>query len=255
MTVRQLYNLLDEYIPSSLSAEWDNDGLMCCPDREREVKKLLITLDVTSDAVDEAIRGGYDLIISHHPFIFKGLRAIDDGNFIAAKAMELIKKGISVFSFHTRLDALDGGVNDTLARLLGLKNIRPLGDSEGALGRIGSLSSAVEPEIFAETVRDALASPAVLLSSSGRAVREVAVVGGEGSDEIKSAIAKGADTLVSGRLGYHNMVDAGEMGTNLIEAGHFYTEFPVCTTLRSIVGSIDSAIIADIFNSNSIKLI
>ena len=255
MTVRQLYKTLDEYIPSSLSCDWDNDGLMCCPDGEREVRKILVSLDVTKETVDEAIRGEYDLIISHHPFIFKGLRAIDGENFIAEKAIELIKNNISVFSFHTRLDALEGGVNDMLARALGLKNIRSIGNREGTIGRIGSLGSAVSPEEFAARVRDSLSCPAVLLSSSGKEVREIAVVGGEGADEIKSAIACGADTLVSGRLGYHNMVDAGELGINLIEAGHFYTEFPICQAIKDMIVSIDSEIGVNIFNSNLIKLI
>ena len=255
MTVKQLYKILDEHIPSSLSCEWDNDGLMCCPDGSREVKRALITLDVTAEAAEEAIRGGYDLIISHHPFIFKGLKGIIDDNYIASKAIDLIKANISVFSFHTRLDALEGGVNDTLARLLGLKNIRSLGEGEAAMGRIGSLTSAVEPEVFAACVRDTLGSGGVLLSSAGRPVREVAVIGGEGADEIRSATLEGADTLVSGRLGYHNMVDAREIGINLIEAGHFFTEFPVCETLRSLLASIDGDIKADIFMSNTIKLI
>ena len=92
MTVRELYARLNELIPRTLSCEWDNDGLLCCPDGQREVKKILVTLDVTANAIDKAINGGYDVILSHHPFIFKGLKALDDESMISAKAIKLIKK-------------------------------------------------------------------------------------------------------------------------------------------------------------------
>ena len=110
MTVRGLFAKLNERIPRSLSYEWDNDGLMCCPDGEREVRRVLVALDATADVCDKAILEGYDVILTHHPFIFKGLRAIDDASAISAKAIALIKEGVSVMSFHTRLDALEGGV-------------------------------------------------------------------------------------------------------------------------------------------------
>ncbi len=238
MTVNKLYSILNEKIPASLSCEWDNDGLMCCPDGEREVTRALVTLDVTEGVVREAVSGGYDVIISHHPFIFSPLRSLDETDFIPRKAMELIRHGISVMSFHTRLDALCGGVNDTLAARLGLTAVYPFGDDRAKMGRIGTLGNSMTLDEFASMVKKSLAAPTVLCADASRPVSKVAVLGGEGSDFIKAAIAEGADTCLSGRLGYHNMTDAPDMGINLIEAGHFFTEYPVCDTLCQMLSEL-----------------
>lgn len=253
MNVKELYAFLDKKIPAALSCDWDNDGLMCCPDGKREVKKVLVTLDVTGSAAEKAVNGGYDLIVSHHPFIFKGLKGITDENFIGEKAIRLINHGISVFSFHTRLDALCGGVNDCLAGLLKLKDTEPFG--EGGMGRIGTLENAVSAEELALSVKSALGADGVLLADAGRLCRRVAVLGGEGGDDLGDAIACGADAYISGRLGYHTMTDAPDMGISLIEAGHFYTEYPVCARLTELIRTASPNIECDIYFSNKIQLI
>lgn len=250
MKVNELYSYLDNKIPSSLSCEWDNDGLMCCPDGNREVRRALVALDVTEAAVRAAVDGGYDVIISHHPLIFKGLKSLNEASFIPRKAMTLITHGISVMSFHTRLDALSGGVNDVLATRLGLCDVTAFGDGETPLGRIGTLASEMPLCEFAALVKDKLGAPAVLCADSGRPAYRIAVLGGEGADELAAAIRAGADTYVSGRLGYHNMTDAPDIGINLIEAGHFYTENPVCEFLAQMLRGLE--IDTNIYFSNRI---
>ena len=249
MTVNELYAKLDTRIPSALSCEWDNDGLMCCPDGEREVKKVLVCLDVTADALCKALEGGFDAVISHHPLIFKALRSVTEGNFISKKTIELIRAGVSVMSFHTRLDALEGGVNDRLASVLGVRNTKVF--AEG-MGRIGEIDRETDARSFAKTVKDKLSAPTVFLADAGRTVKKVALLGGSGGDFIAEAAALGADAYVSGELGYHPMTDAPDMTPkiNLIEAGHFYTEQPVCKVLCEIVASIDISIECEIYNSN-----
>lgn len=253
MTVAEIYRELDKKIPRELSCEWDNDGLMCCPEADKEVKKALVALDVTGEVAEAAIDGNYDLVISHHPFIFKGLKNICDENYISGKAIRLIRQGISVMSFHTRLDALSGGVNDVLAARLGLLDVEAFG--EEGIGRIGTLDESVSAYELARILKKSLGAEGVLVSDAGLPCRRVAVLGGEGGDDIFAAMAAGADTFVSGRLGYHSMVDAPDMGINLIEAGHFYTEDPVCAFLRELLLGIDANIKCDIFYSNKIKLI
>jgi dinuclear metal center YbgI/SA1388 family protein len=252
MTVSQLYKILNAKIPRELSCEWDNDGLMCCPDGQREVKRVLIALDVTAEVTKQAIDGGYDLIVSHHPFIFKGLKSINEENFLCDKAIALIKNNISVFSFHTRLDAVDGGVNDVLAALVGIKNAVPFGDG---IGRIGVLDEATDVSAFAKHVKDALGCDGVYVSDSGRACKSVAVLGGSGDSDLYAAMLAGADTYISGELKYHSMTDAPDMGVNLIQAGHFYTENPVCAVLKKMIEDADDSIVCDLFYSNRIKLI
>ena len=253
MTVRELYNILNKKIPTELSCSWDNDGLMCCPDPDREAKKILITLDVTGRSVDYATGGGFDLIISHHPFIFKGLRALNDDSPIAEEAMKLIRNGVSVFSFHTRLDAVEGGVNDTLCALLGLSEVESFG--EEGIGRIGVLSEEMTLASLCERVKEITGAPFVLAADGGVSCRRIALLGGEGGDDVSLARAAGADTYISGRLGYHNMVDGADSGMNLIEAGHFYTEFPVCFTLEKMLKDICPEAECEIFYSNRIMAI
>jgi dinuclear metal center YbgI/SA1388 family protein len=247
MTVNELYAKLNALIPTSLSCEWDNDGLMCCPDGAREVKKALVCLDVTAAAVKKAIDGGFDVIISHHPFIFKGLKSVTENDFIPQKTIELIRAGISVMSFHTRLDAVSGGVNDTLASMLGLENTEPFGEG---IGRIGELDDATDGVSFAKKVKEVLGAPAVFLADSKKAIKRVAVLGGSGDDFISEAIMLGADAYVSGELGHHPMTDAPDMKITLVEAGHFYTEQPVCEALCDMIKKIDSSVTCEIYNSN-----
>ena len=257
MNVKELYLKLNEMIPKSLSCEWDNDGLMCCPDGSKEVKKALIALDVTSSTVDKAISGGYDVIISHHPFIFNGIRAIDDEGAVSSKAIKLITAGISVMSFHTRLDALEGGVNDILCELLDLSDVQPLYEDGIPLGRIGTLENSIGAEELANRVKTVLGAPFVLLSDVGIPAKRVAVLGGSGKDFIETARAAGADTFVSGRLDYHPMTDACDSHTpmNLLEAGHFFSEAPVCNALAKMLRKIDGTVECDIYSSNVIRAI
>ncbi len=250
MTVLELYKHFDNLFPKELSCEWDNDGLMCCPEPSREVCRVLVCLDVTDEALDTAIEDGFDVIISHHPLIFKGLKAINDENFVSRKAIKLIRSGISVMSFHTRLDAAKGGVNDVLARILHVNNATPFGEG---IGRIGTLSAPAELLEFAKFVKNTLGAPSVSVADAKREVFRVAVLGGSGKDELAAAILAGADTYVSGELGHHTLTDAPEMNINVIEAGHFYTEAPVCEFLFDQLKLL--GIEAEIFNSNKIKVI
>lgn len=258
MTVRELYEKLNERIPRELSCVWDNDGLMCCPDGRREVKRVLVALDATGAVCDRAVAEGYDAIVTHHPFIFKGIKTVDDENAIAAKAIELIKAGVAVMSFHTRLDAVNGGVNDKLASLLGLKNVEVFYGEGLPMGRVGVLDEAAELFDFARGVKKALNAPFVSVTDSGRKTERVAVLGGSGKDFIGAAADMGADTYVSGELGHHTMTDEPDVvirPLNLIEAGHFYTEFPVCEVLRDMVAEIDAGIECKIMNSNPVKAV
>jgi dinuclear metal center YbgI/SA1388 family protein len=238
--VRELYEGLEAWLPRSLSCEWDNDGLQCCGDPDTPVHRVLVVLDITDAVIERAIREEAQLIVAHHPLLFRPLKAINPDNANASRVIRMLRAGISAMSFHTRLDAAEGGVNDCLAARLGLTETQAFGcEGEEALGRIGLLAEQTSLQAFARTVRETLGSPLVLLGDAGRTVQRVAVLGGEGKDEIGAAVAAGADTFVSGRLGYHNLLDAAAYGINLVEAGHFYTELPVVEALRDRLLKLD----------------
>ena len=253
MTVTELYKNFCEYLPEDLRCEWDNDGIMVCPDSGAEVKKVLVALDVTEEIVDYAIECGFDLIVSHHPLIFRPLNTVTEENHISRKVVKLIANAISVFSFHTRADRAKGGVNDRLADVIGIKNAVPFG--EDGLGRIGNLSEEYELEIFADAVKLSLGADMIKISDGYNAVKRVAVVGGDGKDFVKAALLMGADTYVSGRLSYNVMAEAAEMGINLIEAGHFFTEQPVTEFFSEIISKLDPNVYVEIANSNMIRSI
>lgn len=252
MKFYDLYKKLSQLYPETLSCEWDNDGIMCADSLDDDVRKVLITLDVTCDAVEYAIENGFDTIISHHPLVFKSQNAINPLNHIQKKLIDLIQAGVRVMSFHTRLDAAEGGVNDTLCRLLGLDNV--IVDPVEPIGRVGELTEEMELSTFADTIKGELNAPVVLYSGN-QMVKKIYVVGGDGKDLIERAISMGADTLLTGRGSYNTSVEAEEMGLNIIEAGHFYTENPVCCSLEEDVLLIDSEIYTEIFFSNKIKII
>lgn len=254
MTVSELYSFLDARFPRALSCEWDNDGLMCCPEPDREVKRVLLALDVTEEMVALAVEKSCDVILSHHPLVFRPVKALTTERGVPRKLIRLVQNGISVMSFHTRLDAVEGGVNDALAAILGLRNVSSFGPEGEQMGRVGTLPAPLSLDVFAEQVKKTLGAPFVLVSGEGE-VSHVAVLGGEGSDFIGTAEACGADVLVSGRLGYHPMTDAPEGGIAFIEAGHYYTERPVLEALAGIVNAIDGAIETIVAESGNIRAI
>lgn len=255
MKVTEFYRALSERVPQELAASFDNDGLSCCPDGTRCVHRVLVALDATEAVVERAVSGKYDVLLTHHPLLFRPISALTEERTVPRKLLRLAAGGVSAVALHTRLDAVTGGVNDVLAELLGVKNTTPFGVAgEPLCGRIGELEHEMEAADFARLVCERLGTDAVVLAGEGP-VRRIAVLGGEGADDIAAAKAAGADLYLSGRLGYHRMLDAPEDGLLLIEAGHFATEVPVLKLLSRMVHEIDPTITVDVISTPTLKLI
>ena len=253
MTVNEIYRKICERIPESLAEAWDNDGLMCCSDDSIEVERALITLDVTEEIVDYAVAGGFNLIISHHPLVFHPLKSVTEDSHVARKVIKLIKHDVAVISLHTRADKVPGGVNDILCDMLKIRDAVPFG--EGGIGRIGTLPEELTLEDFSYLLKGLLDCDGVKVADACISVQRVALIGGDGKSLLDEAIALGADTFVSGRIGYNVMVEANEMGINLLEAGHFFTEHPVTYFFQNILMRLDPDMYVEVINSNNIKLI
>ena len=253
MTVNELSRYMNQRIPRELSCSWDNDGLMCCPDGTREVKKALFTMDVTPEAIEHAIEGGYDVIISHHPLIFKGVKTVSGDLGIPARIIKLIKNDISVLSYHTRFDAVDGGVNDALAELFELCDVEKIQCDGIELMRVGELPCELDIEHFVAMVCAKLGCEHLNFASNTGKVRRLAVVGGGGGSYIRDAAASGADTYLSGEIGYHNLTDCKDYQINLVEAGHYFTERIALYNLSKFVLEFDDSIECDFFESNTIN--
>ena len=241
MNVLALYSALDARYPRSLSCPWDNDGLMICADPHREVKRVLFALDATEETIAEAIRVGADVLITHHPMLFRPLKNLHPFSVSGSRTLSAIEGGLAVLSFHTRLDAADGGVNDVLAAKIGLTDMEKYGDEESPeLGRIGTLPEPMTAEAFAAMVRDTLGAPSVMLTGK-QSVSRVAVVGGAGKDFIGAAMDAGADTLLTGEASYNTVLDAASERFNVVEAGHYYTEAPVLLVLADVARELCGA--------------
>lgn len=222
ITVRDVESTLYNWAPSGLAAIWDNVGLLVgAPDRE--VKKILTTLDITESVVDEAVQTGADLIVAHHPVMnctwhpVQTLRTDDrQGRILTG----LVENYISAICMHTNLDAADGGVNDALAEKLGLLQTEYLTDEK--IGRVGTLKCQIPLVEFTRFVVKSLGCNGLRYTNCGRPVHRVAVGGGACGEYIAQAIALGCDTFVTSDLRYHDFLDTKEL--NLIDAGHFPTE-------------------------------
>ena len=227
-TVNDLVELLEELMPSNLAEDWDNVGLMLGR-KGKTVKKILLALDLSKEVVEQAVAQKIDLIVTHHPAIFKKLKRVVDNDWQQDLLLTLAENGIAAYSAHTNLDCVSTGVNDVLAKLLKLEDIEVLDDSNG-LGRIGVVEETSLVE-YAQVVKATLKADYVVIGDAGKQVRKVAVCGGAGSDLIDLALAKGADTLVTGDVKYHSAQQAVFSGLNIIDAGHQPTELPVLEKL------------------------
>lgn len=257
MTVREFYAELEKKYPGVLSAPWDNDGLMCCADPDAEVKKVLLSLDATAGAVERAAEGGFDVLLTHHPMIFRGVRAFVSGEFPTDRVLAALNGKVSVISLHTRLDAADGGVNDALAAALGFvpSALEKFGDGEcPTLGRIAELPEEKDVDVLAALVKKVLDAPSVRVTGQGK-VKRIAMVGGAGKDLIGPAIAAGSDVLVTGESGYNAAEDAAESSLMTVEAGHYHTEAPVLDFLDLFIRALDSGIKTEKYCSCAYRII
>jgi len=232
MTVEQLAKKLDELISPELSESWDNDGIDVMPNPNAEVTRVLCALDCTTEAINTARVWGCNVIVTHHPLIYKPLGSVTAEESVGKRVIQCIKHGIAVISFHTRLDIMEGGVNDKLAERLGIKNT----EAFIPYGRIGDIAET-PLDYFAENVANGLDIPksALTIVDANKYPKRVAVVSGSGKSDIYSAIAAGADTFVTGEVSHSQYIDCKEMGLNLICATHYATERIVLPVLSNIV--------------------
>lgn len=224
-TVKDIFEYINSIAPFEKQCEWDNSGLIV-GNGDDEVSKIGVVLDITNDAIKYASKNGINLIVSHHPVIFGGIKSVlaDDPTYL------LVRNGISAICAHTSLDIAKGGVNDALADALGFKNAVPLSESgETEMVRVAE-TDPVSGEKLAKLCADRL-STAVSIADSGKTIRKTALCGGAGADFMHDAAKSGCDAFITGEAKHHEFLEAKAIGITLITAGHFETENPVVTVL------------------------
>ena len=229
MILQDIINIIESVAPLSYQETWDNSGLQV-GDRNAEVKKALLTVDVTESVVDEAISLGYDLIVSHHPLLFRGLKQLTGSTPQERCVEKAIRHGIAIYSAHTSMDSYLHGVSGRMAEKLGIADYRVLipsaNDAKVGLGVIGELMEAGDNEAFVAKVAQVFGEPGATLrwvEGSKKQVKRVALCGGAGAEFLEEAIAQGADAFVSADFKYHELQSADQRIT-VIDMDHWVSE-------------------------------
>lgn len=236
MKAFELIFWLEEKYPTSAAADWDNVGLLTGDDT-REVNHVFLALDLTEETLAEAIEKKADMIITHHPMIFSGIKKINNHSFTGRKIMTLIRHEIPYFAMHTNYDVL--GMADLSAEYLALTDTKVLSvtreedqETQG-FGRVGKIPEKMTLGMYACKVKEALRLHDVKVY--GKLEREVeiaAVCTGSGKSMIREAITAGADVYVTGDIDHHTGIDAVAEGLAIIDAGHYGTEYIFMDAVR-----------------------
>ena len=237
----QIRDYVNHIWPERLSFDGDNVGLLVGR-ADKEVKKILITLDVDEWVVEEAIKESADVILSHHPLMFRPIKRLTSADPMQKTLMLLAAHDITLISAHTNLDCVRGGLNDLLAKKLGifsLEVIEPVGEHDGKVcgfGRVGEVEEGTTVGSMLQRCVEALGiKGARYVGDVDRQVRKVAVNCGGGADEINHCIAMEVDLFITGDVKYNPFRDAYESGMAVIDAGHYETEHIVTELFSAMI--------------------
>ena len=238
MKLIDLVAVLDGHAPFSTALSFDNAGILC-GDPQREIRKVLLSLDITYNVIEQARTLGCDLILTHHPALFRAQKNFSPSD----RVYRLIACGIAAVAAHTNLDAARGGVNDVLAQRAGLVQIEDWwGNDPTFVCRKGTLPEARSLADYCLFLKNALNADSVRYADGGRPVHKVALCSGSGGDLWESLVGTDIDTLLTGEAKYHQFLEASQAGINLIEAGHFATENHVLPVLEQWLKEADEAL-------------
>ncbi len=249
--VKDISDYIDKIAPYNTKCDWDNCGILV-GDSEKQVRKIAFALDLTSETLEKAKDFGADLIVTHHPIIFKPKSSFLKGEL----SYELAVSDINAISAHTCFDCAQGGVNDVLCEILGIKEATGVPSAECVvpMARIGEIEQAYSGD-FASLVAEKLGT-VCRVADSRNTIKKVAVCGGAGMDFFGEAVKMGADAYVTGDVSHHHFLEAKERGVTLISAGHFETEFPAMARLMDLISNKFDGIECTVINqSNPVSFI
>ena len=228
MKCAEIIQRLERIAPRYLAEKWDNVGLLAGR-KEKEVKKIMLALDPTGSVIEEAIAWQADMLITHHPLIFSGMKSVTTEDFIGKRVYQLIQNDICYYAMHTNFDVM--GMADAAADKLKLQECQVLDitfqdemTKEG-IGKIGMLPNKMTLKECAFYIKESFQLPSIkVFGNSEQEVEKVALVPGSGKDYISHALSQGADILITGDIGHHNGLDALEREIAVIDAGHYGLE-------------------------------
>ncbi|MDY4129194.1 Nif3-like dinuclear metal center hexameric protein [Peptostreptococcus porci] len=246
MKLDELIRVIEKKFPKNLQYNWDNSGLNIGYE-EKNISRILTTLEITEETVDEAIKSNVDLIISHHPFLFSKINKIVDTDVKGKLVIKLIENNIAVYCMHTNYDIAFGGLNDYFLEVIGIENcgvldpISSYGDYENGemvgLGRIGKLEKPTTIENFIIDLKERLKLNTIRFvgKNINGIVKNIAVVTGAGAEYFEMIASNDIDVLITGDMKYHQAVDAYEMGVNVLDLGHYGTEYIFSDAMKKYI--------------------
>ena len=235
MKVKDIVAVIEEFAPLSIQEGWDNSGL-CVGSPDDEVTSAIFALDCTEALVDEAVACGADMIITHHPLIFSGLKKISPDDQVGAAVIKAIKNGIAIYAAHTNADKVIAGVSGAMAAKLGLADVRILSeDGEGTgLGVVGDLPRSLTADEAVALVKEKFGLKMLKVSRPLETrISRVAMCGGSGGSLIGAARKSGAQLYISGDISYHNFFT--QKGFMLMDIGHYESEKEIVEILFSLI--------------------
>ena len=233
MKVKDITAAIEQFAPLSIQEGWDNSGL-CIGAPEDEVHGVLVGFDCTPELVDEAVARGCDMVVTHHPLIFRGLKRIQGGEPVADAVIRAVRAGVAVYAAHTTADKVIAGVSGAMARRLGLRDIALMEDEGGyGLGAVGTLPHPMTGEEAIAYVKEKFGLTAVRVSKPVACVEKVAMCGGSGASEIDAARATGAQLYISGDISYHHFFTPE--GFMVMDIGHFESEVEIVGILSKVI--------------------
>lgn len=241
MQIRELIDKLEEKYPFELQEEWDNSGLQV-GNPDDELRGVVLSLDLEEGAIDKALaESKANLIITHHPYLFNPTKSIDFRDGFYNRLRRCIKNDITVFAFHTNLDIAEGGVNDNLAKILGIRDIKSLEDGKDlGLGRFGYINKQPAYQFLKEVKEKLEASGIVVYGNYDKIIEKVGICGGAGSFLIEDAINQHCDLIVTGDVKYHEAMDLSNKGIIIADVGHFASENHIIYKLQREIEEIIS---------------
>lgn len=226
-TANDIIKEMEKIAPTYLKEDFDNVGLMV-GDRSKEVKKILLALDCTLNIIEEAKENNVDLVMTHHPLIFRKPSSITTDTIQGRKIIELIKNDIALYSSHTNLDSVEGGLNSTIVSILGFEQSVLIetnpNDVKAGIGRVVDLKKKITLEELVSIIKMKLNINNLRVVRGSDEVSKIAIINGSGQDFIGKAIAMGANCIITGDTTYHFASDYKEMGISIIDVGHFASE-------------------------------
>lgn len=254
MKAKDIIEIMNDWAKPSLIDDWDNSGFQI-GNEDKEIHKLLISLDLDHDVLEKSIKEGYSMIITHHPLIFKPIKSITTNSYKEKLIYDLIKNNIVAYNAHTNLDQVKHGVSHELAKVLGLRDTEILHptdlDKKYGYGCLGNIKE-IELINYVEKIKTSLDTDSlVVYGDINRKIRKVAVCGGAGADFIYDAYKSEADVYISGDIKYHEAQLSLEYDLTIVDAGHFHTEKIILPVIKKYLEENSKDLVIDIWNKPS----